>query len=86
MASVYDPRYRILRLQLRQARLQAGLTQVEAGKQLGLNQQFINRCEAGDRRIDALEVIDFADLYRCDLMSLLELNGEPPRPTATFDA
>ena len=40
------------------------LTQVEAARQLGTNQQYINRCEAGDRRIDFIEVADVAALYR----------------------
>lgn len=69
MVSIYDPRYSTLRTQLREARLQAGLTQVEAAQALGTNQQYINRCEAGDRRIDFLEVCDFAVLYGMSLES-----------------
>ena len=76
MAGIYDPRYAALRRRLREARLQAGLTQVEAGRRLGHNQQFINRCEAGDRRIDVLELIEFAALYGREPIELLPLEGE----------
>ena len=69
MASIYDPRYAELRRRLREARLAAGMTQVEAAQALGTNQQHINRCEAGDRRIDFLEVVDFAALYAVPLES-----------------
>ena len=67
MASIYDPRYPDLCSRIRAARLRAGLTQVEAAERLEKNQQYINRCEAGDRRIDFLEVLDFAALYGCPL-------------------
>ena len=68
---IYDPRYAELRKRLRDARIAAGLTQVQAGQLLGRNQQHINRCEAGDRRIDALELLDFANIYGCSLADLL---------------
>ena len=78
MASIYDPRYAVLRRRLREARLQAGLTQVEAARRLGTNQQYINRCEAGDRRIDFLEIVDFAALYECSVDSFIpEQQGTP---------
>lgn len=79
VASIYDPRYADLRRRLREARLQAGLTQVEAGNRLRKNQQFINRCEAGDRRIDFIEVVDFADLYECPLDSFVPERSDTAR-------
>ena len=72
MTSPYDERYRILRRRLREARLRAGLTQDEVGRRLGRNQQFVQRCEAGDRRIDVLELIDFARLYESSAEALIE--------------
>ena len=52
--------------------LYANKPQVEAAKQLGKSQQFISRSEAGDRRIDALDLADFADLYGQPVAWLLE--------------
>lgn len=48
---------------LREARQEAGLTQVEAAARLGVPQTFISRVELGERRIDPLELEEFADLY-----------------------
>ena len=72
MSSPYDPRYPHFRRRLREARLNAGLTQVEAGQALGTTQQFINRCEAGDRRVDVPELLDFAGLYGVSINWLVE--------------
>ena len=33
--------------------------------------QHINRCEAGDRRVDAIELLDFAAIYGCAVSDLL---------------
>lgn len=71
MTSPYDERYRVLRRRLRDARLRAGLTQDEVGRRMGRNQQFVQRCEAGDRRIDVLELLDFADLYNANAKKLI---------------
>lgn len=38
---------------------------------MGRNQQFVQRCEAGDRRIDVLELLDFADLYNANAKKLI---------------
>ncbi len=72
MTSPYDERYDVLRRRLREARLRAGLTQDKAGRELGRNQQFVQRCEAGDRRIDVLELIDFARIYDASAEALIE--------------
>lgn len=71
MTSPYDERYRVLRRRLRDARIRAGLTQDEVGKRMGRNQQFVQRCESGDRRIDVLELLDFADLYEASAEALI---------------
>ena len=86
MAGIYDPRYAVLRMRLREARLAAGLTQIEAAERLGRNQQHINRCEAGDRRIDVIELLDFAAIYGCELSDLMPPTGEgvpAPRRSGT---
>ena len=48
---------------LRQARLEAGLTQVEAGKHLKKPQAYISKIERGERRLDAVELDELAKLY-----------------------
>lgn len=48
---------------LRGARLTAGITQVEAARALGRPQSFVSKCETGERRVDVLELLEFARLY-----------------------
>lgn len=56
---------------LRQARLAAGLTQVEVANALKKTQAFVSKCELGERRIDPLDLADFADLYRKPIQDLI---------------
>jgi transcriptional regulator with XRE-family HTH domain len=48
---------------LRQARHDAGLTQAEVGRRLGLRQAFVSKAESGERRLDAVELARFAAIY-----------------------
>lgn len=57
------PRYRAFRKKLRQARLDAGLTQREVAAKLGRLQSYIVKCEDGTRRVDAAELFEFAAVY-----------------------
>ena len=64
MTTTRSPRYRQFLRQLRAARLEAGLTQVEVGKALGKPQSFVSRVELGEQRLDIVEVEQFAKLYK----------------------
>jgi transcriptional regulator with XRE-family HTH domain len=50
-------------LRLRDARLQAGLTQADVAARLQRPQSFISKCESGERRIDVIELDELAKLY-----------------------
>ena len=63
MASKYRVKYQKLIERLRQARLEAGLTQVEAGKKLKKPQAYLSKIERGERRIDAVELEELARVY-----------------------
>ncbi|OHA15386.1 MAG: hypothetical protein A3A10_00495 [Candidatus Tagabacteria bacterium RIFCSPLOWO2_01_FULL_42_9] len=63
MASKYRVKYQKLIQRLRQARLEAGLTQVEAGKKLKKPQAYLSKIERGERRIDAVELDELAKIY-----------------------
>lgn len=63
MGSLHSRRYREFLARLRQARMDAGLTQVEAAVKLKKPQSFVSRCETGERRVDVLEFEDFVRLY-----------------------
>jgi transcriptional regulator with XRE-family HTH domain len=63
MSKKYLPRYQKLTQKLRAARLEAGLTQVEAGKKLKRPQAYLSKIERGERGVDAVELTEFAKVY-----------------------
>lgn len=75
MSSIHSPEYRKLLERLRAARQAAGLTQVEVAEQLELTQSVISKCESGERRIDAVELMAFAKLYGVTVGYLLGEKG-----------
>jgi len=59
----YVRRYRAFLQRLREARHEASLTQVEVARKLSRPQSFISKCESGERRVDVVELAEFARLY-----------------------
>lgn len=68
---IHEKEYRLLLSRLIQARLDAGMTQMEVAQKLGKPQSFVSRSETGARRIDAIELKAFAIIYNVNLSSLL---------------
>jgi transcriptional regulator with XRE-family HTH domain len=61
--ATYRHRYaQFLRL-LKQARIEAGLTQVEVAKKLKRPQSFVSKIESGERRVDVVELSALARVY-----------------------
>lgn len=67
MATTYRVKYSQFLLKLREARLESGLTQVEVGKKLKQPQAYVSKIERGERRLDAVELAEFAKLYKKSL-------------------
>ena len=61
--SIHTKEYKIFVERLKKARLEAGLTQVEAAKKLGRPQSHISNVETGQQRVDIVELKRFAKLY-----------------------
>jgi transcriptional regulator with XRE-family HTH domain len=81
--SVFTDAYQIVRERLRQARLDAGLSQTELAKRVGKNQQFISYIELGVRRVDLVEF--YAIMRALDLdptAAAVRLLGEFPEDVA----
>jgi transcriptional regulator with XRE-family HTH domain len=55
--------YKHFLARLRQARIKAGLTQVDVAKKLRRPQSYVSKCESGERRVDVVELAEFARLY-----------------------
>ncbi len=67
----HSPRWKLLCKRLREAREQAGFTQAEAAAALGKQQNFVSKSETGQRRIDPIELADFASLYGTSFAALV---------------
>ena len=44
-------------------RTEAGMTQSEVAGRLRRPQSFVSKCESGERRVDVIELQDFASIY-----------------------
>jgi len=63
----YRERYDAFLKRLRQARRDAGLTQEEVARRLGKPQSYVSKCESGERRVDVVELAQFARVYEKSL-------------------
>lgn len=64
--SIRTKEYQSFAVKLKRARLEAGLTQVQVSKKLKRPQSYISKAEAGEQRLDIVELKKFAELYRKD--------------------
>lgn len=46
------------------ARVDARLTQIEVARRLRRPQSYVSKCESGERRVDVVELAEFAEVYR----------------------
>jgi len=53
--------------QLKKARNEAGLGQIEVAKLLDKTQSHLSKIEAGQRRLDITQLKEFAKIYKKDL-------------------
>lgn len=72
MKSIYSGEYQKLVEKLKQARLSAGLTQKEVAKKLGKPQSFVSKVEAGQRRLDLIELNRFSSIYKKSINFFME--------------
>lgn len=68
---MWQKEYEEMRRRLREARESAGLTQRDAARLLGRQQSYIAKSETGERRVDAIELLQFSTAYGVELDSLL---------------
>ena len=69
--STHNPDYRLLLTVLKAARKRAGVSQVDLAERLGNTQTFVSKCERGERRIDAVELVEFAEALGVEPLGLL---------------
>jgi transcriptional regulator with XRE-family HTH domain len=73
--SQHSMRYRKLLLELKLARVRAGLSQAEAGTKLKVYKSYISKVEQGERKIDVVELADLCRIYQTTLFELLKSAG-----------
>lgn len=61
--TIYSAEHKFLVGQLKRARIEAGLDQKQAAALLGKTQSYISKIEAGQRRIDIVQLKKFAKAY-----------------------
>lgn len=69
--STHNSDYQLLLTVLKAARKRAGVSQVELAERLGNTQTFVSKCERGERRIDAVELVEFAEALGVPPLGLL---------------
>ncbi len=71
MASRHPELYRQMIERLRQARIEAKLTQEAVAELLGVRQTLVSKMETGERRVDPIELQELADLYEKDVTDFI---------------
>ena len=61
---VYRKEYQHMITKLRQARIESGFIQSQVAKKLGKPQSYVSKVEVGQRRLDPMELTQFAKIYK----------------------
>jgi transcriptional regulator with XRE-family HTH domain len=69
---IYSSGHKFLAQQLKKARESAGLDQKEVAKLLGRTQSYISKIEAGQRRIDVVQLQEFSKIYKKGINFFIE--------------
>jgi len=70
--SLYSARWDVLRRILKDLRLAAGLTQVQVARRLGRPQSLVAKIEAGERKLDVCQLIDYVQLLDADPVAVVK--------------
>ena len=65
--TLYSKEHKYLIERLKQARKDAGIDQMQVADLLDVSQSYISKVEAGQRRIDVIQLKEFAKIYKKSL-------------------
>ncbi len=71
VSALHSKPYKRFLARLRAARKEAGLTQVKVARLLRKPQSFVSKSENGERRVDAVELCEFAKVYGANVWAFL---------------
>lgn len=69
--SQHSDRYKQLRTRLLEQRKRAGVTQAQLARKLEKPQSFVSKFESGERRLDAIELLDVSRALGTTVSALL---------------
>ena len=64
---IFSSEHKYLVNRLKQARKDAGIDQMQVANLLDVSQSYISKVEAGQRRIDVIQLKEFAKIYKKSL-------------------
>ena len=73
--SIHTEQYALFLNALREARVRAGVTQIELASRLEATQTFVSKCERGERRLDVVELAQWCaavDISLTEFVARLE--------------
>ena len=70
--SLYSEEWEVLLRILKEARLQRGWTQQQLAQKLGRPQSFVAKIEAGERKLDVCQFIDYLRILETDPVTTLQ--------------
>lgn len=62
--TIYSKEYRFIVEKLKKARKEAGLEQAEVAKKIDRTQSYVSKVEAGQSRVDLIQLKEFARIYK----------------------
>ncbi|KKR37864.1 MAG: DNA-binding helix-turn-helix protein [Parcubacteria group bacterium GW2011_GWB2_40_8] len=65
--AIFSKDHKYMIEQLKKARIESGLDQVDVARLLGRTQPHISKIEAGQRRLDITQLKEFAKIYKKDI-------------------
>lgn len=83
---LHTPEYEQFLELLKQQRLEKGVSQVELSKRLGQTQQYVSRCEVGERRLDLIEFYQWCEALGVDAIALFTELRRSLQKHSTFHA
>ena len=63
ISKIKAPKYEDVLSRVKQARIEAGMSQEYVAEALGKYASYISKIEHGDRKIDVIELVELAQLY-----------------------
>ncbi|MEK7643846.1 MAG: helix-turn-helix transcriptional regulator [Patescibacteria group bacterium] len=65
--TIYSQDHKKFVSKLKQARIETGIDQKKAASLLGMTQSYISKVESGQRRVDVVQMKNFAKIYKKSL-------------------